>query len=319
MFRAIASGLVILLLSVAVPAGAGPGKPPGTSGEPPKAVPGSPPGQGWGPFAVKGTISTIAPAASTFTLSVENALPGRGNPNAPGQRKKISTAPGTSVVVHVIAGQTLIGVGRNSVPFGSLVVGDRVQVWGAAQADGTVAAVRVQLLGRARGPLPTGTPPPSPPPSTPGTTHGVIVAMSGLTFTLVTDAGTTQAVTASAATTVREGGQVVGPGALHPYDIVQVSGTASGTALTASAIDVEFDSATAAQVAGPIGFAVPAVEGIMVGATIVGVHPDTFIIQGTTRLSFGALTPGRTVTVYGTSVRIGGLPFGIQARVVVVQ
>lgn len=312
MLKSIATGLLVLLLSI--PVGAGPVK-----NEPPKGGPsqsgGAPPGRGWGPYAVKGTITAIDPAGSTFTLRVENALPAHGNPNAPGQQKKISTAAGTAVSVRVIAGQTLVGVGRNSLPFSSLVVGDRVQVWGAAQPDGTVTAVRVQLLGRARGPIPAGTPLPGTTPiTTAGTVHGVIVAMGGPQLTLVTDAGTSQAVGVTAATVVRENGQAVGPGALHPYDIVLVNGVPS-----ASTIDVEFDSATGTQVSGPVGLAVPLVEGITVGATIVGVHPDSFIIQGMTRLAFGALTPGRVVTIYGTPVQFGGLPFGLQARVIVVH
>jgi hypothetical protein len=317
MVKAIGIGIALLLL--AVPAGAGPGKPPGPPGGSEQSAPGGPPGQGWGPYAVKGTITGIASSGMTFTLQVQNALPAHGNPNAPGQRKKISTAPGTRVVVRVIAGQTLIGVGRNNtLPFSSLAVGDRVQVWGAAQTDGTVAAVRVQLLERAKGPLPAGTPPPSPLSSAPGTVRGVIVGMSGGTLTLVTEAGLLQTVTTTTATIVRERGQVVGLGALHPYDIVQTSGAAGGV-LAASTIDVEFNSSTAAQATGSVGMTVPALEGIMVGTTIVGVHPDTFVIQSTTRLSFSALTPGRTVTVYGTPVGLGPLTFGIQARVIVVH
>jgi len=303
---------MVLLLSI--PAGAGPKKDESPKGGA-QQTGASAPGRGWGPYAVKGTIAAIDPAGSTFTMRVENALPTRGNPNAPGQQKKISTAPGTAVPVRVIAGQTLVGVGRNSLPFSSLAVGDRVQVWGAAQPDGTVAAVRVQLLGRARGPIPAGTPLPGTTPiATAGTVHGVIVAMGGPQLTLVTDAGTAQTVVVTAATVVRENGQAVGVGALHPYDIVLVNGVP-----TASTIDVEFDSATGTQASGPVGLAVPLVEGIMVGATIVGVHPDSFIIQGMTRLAFGALTPGRAVTIYGTPVRFGGFAFGLQARVIVVQ
>ncbi len=322
--RLILIGVLVLLL--AVPTGAGPSKQPGPPGAPSQA--GGPPGQGWGPYAVKGTVTAINTAASTLTLQVEGALEAHGNPNAPGQRKKISTAPGTAVTVRVIPGQTFTGVGRrNTVPFSALQVGDRVQVWGATQADGTVAAVRIQLLGRAHGPLPAGTPIPGalPPgtPATPGTVHGVIVGgvggtMAG-TLTIVTDAGTTQIVTLTSATAVTAHGVAAGPGALHSYDIVRATGTASGSTLAASAIDVEFDSSTGVQVAGPIGLTVAAIEGITVGATIVGVHPDTFILQGTTRLSFSALTPGRSVTVYGAPVNSGPLSFGIQARVVVVQ
>ncbi len=317
--RVILIGVLVFLL--AVPTGAGPSKQPGPPGGPPQAAPGGTPGQGWGPYAVKGTVTAINPVASTLTVQVEGALPAHGNPNAPGQRKKISTAPGTAVAVRVIPGQTFTGVGRrNTVPFSALQVGDRVQIWGAAQADGTVAAVRIQLLGRAHGPLPAGTPIPGvlPPgtPAAPGTVHGVIVGVGG-TLTIVTDAGTTQTVTLSAATAVTERGQVAGPGALHSYDIVRATGTASGSTLAASAIDVEFDSSTGVQVAGPIGLTVPAIEGITVGATIVGVHPDAFILQGTVRLPFSALAPGRPVTVYGTPVSLGPLSFGIQARVVV--
>jgi len=324
--RLILIGVLVLLL--AVPTGAGPSKQPGPPGAPSQAAPGGPPGRGWGPYAVKGTVTAINPAASTLTLQVEGALPAHGNPNAPGQRKKISTAPGTAVTVRVIPGQTFTGVGRrNTVPFSALQVGDRVQVWGAAQADGTVAAVRIQLLGRAHGPLPAGTSTPGalPPgtPAAPGTAHGVIVGgvggtMSG-TLTIVTDAGTTQIVTLTAATAVTEHGQAAGPGALHSYDIVRATGTGSGSTLAASAVDVEFDSSTGVQVAGPIGLTVPAIEGITVGATIVGVHPDAFILQGTARLPFSALAPGRSVTVYGTPVSLGPLSFGIQARVVVAQ
>jgi hypothetical protein len=316
MIKAIGIGLMLLLL--AVPAGAGPGKPPGPPTGSEQSTPSGPPGKGWGAYAVKGTITGMASSGMTFMLQVENALPAHGNPNAPGQRKKIPTTPGTTVVVRVIAGQTLIGVGRNTLPFSSLAVGDRVQVWGAAQTDGSVAAVRVQLLERAKGQLPAGTPPLSPLSSTPGTVRGVIVGMSGGTLMLVTEAGLLQTVTTTTTTIVREHEQVAGLGALHPYDIVQASG-ATGRVLAASTIDLEFNSSTAAQVRGPVGMTVPAVEGIMVGTTIVGVHPDTFVIQGTTRLSFSAFTPGRTVTVYGTPVGLGPLVFGIQAQVVVIH
>ena len=243
-------GLIVVLLSVS--AGAGPGKPPGPPGESDQPAPGGPPGQGWGPYAVKGTITAIGAARMTFTLQVQNALSAHGNPNAPGQRKKISTAPGTTVLVRGIAGQTLIGVGRNTLPFSSLAVGDRVQVWGAAQTDGTVAAVRVQLLERAQGALPAGTPPPSLLPSAPHTVGGVIVGMSGGTLTLVPEAGLLQTVRTTTATIVREHGQVVGPGVLHLYDIVQASGAAS-SGLAASTIDVEFNSSAAAQVTGLSG------------------------------------------------------------------
>lgn len=293
----------VLVLSLAAPAGAGPSKQPG---------------QGWGPYAVKGTITAIDPAGMTLTVQVESALPSRGNPNPPGQRQKISAAPGTSVVVRVVTGQTLIGVGRrNALPFSAFQAGDRVQLWGGALADDTVAAVRIQLLGRAHGPVPAGTAPPGPPLGASGIVHGVVVGM-GAALTVITDAGTVRTVTVTAATVVSEHGKVAGPGALHLYDIVQATGTAAGGALAASAIGVEFDSSTGVQVTAPIGLTVPAVEGITVGGTIVGVHPEAFIIQGPVRLPFTALTPGRTVTVYGTPVSLGPVPFGMQARVVVV-
>jgi len=256
-----------------------------------------------------------------FTLQVQNALTMHGNPNAPGQQKKAASTPGGVATVRVIQGQTLVGVGRNALPFSTLAVGDRVQVWGAVQPDGTVNAVRVQLLGRAQGPLPAGTPLVPPINTAPGVSSSVrgVIAGIGGALTLITEAGVAQSVTLATATTIRERGLVVGAGALHPYDIVTVQGTVSGGTLVASVIDVEFNSATATQVTGSIGVVVPGIEGITVGTTIVGVHPDAFVIQGMTRLGFSALTPGRVVTVYGTSVALGPLPFGIQARVVVLR
>lgn len=141
MGKAVMCALVVLLLSIPAVAA------------PVKHQTGVPSGNGWGSFVTKGTIITMDKFFSkTFTLRVENALSVHGNPHAPGQVNRVML--GSTVFVRT-SPQTVIGMGsRTEVRFNSLMVGDRVEVWGARQPDGSVTALRVQVLGQANGTQP---------------------------------------------------------------------------------------------------------------------------------------------------------------------
>ncbi len=267
------------------------------------------------------TLALAGPGGTHEATGAAIALPvGWGHVEALGTVVAINVRTGTIVFqplqrgprsVKVVDG-TVIRIKSNyDAGLADLQVSDQIRMWGVSQPDGTIVAAHVVLLSRKGQAVPIEAAAPAPEKRG---MHGVVLAVSPGTLTLVTDAGQVREVLS--APTVRL--ESVSSGSeVEENDIVRVEGRLlSDGNVSATRITVEFASGRAGRIVGRITSVVPTASLFVVDdAAFVNVLPGTFILQGIALKSLNDLGAGRAVRVLGAP---GVTPFVIKARIVIV-
>lgn len=288
----------------------------------PPALPGPPLGggapvaAGWARFLASGTLTAVNQSSHTATLAITGLA--HLDEYEGGGAWRPQTLAGTRVV-HLLPATVLIDAARHPISAAEMRTGDPSTVWAVVRPDATILALALQVTSFARLQAVRPDPYAAPGAATAGTV-GVVLERSGSMMDMLTPAGTRRSVVMTAATAIGSGGLPVSGLALAPYDILRIEGPVnSDGSIAATRIDVQFAASSAAQVSGPVDRSLNELGGLVVGETMIATSTDTYIILRATLARFGDLDSGRSVTVYGTAIRAGDTPIGLQARVVLAR
>lgn len=283
--------------------------PPSVQAPPPGGA--APLAPGWARLLASGTLTAVNQPPQTVTLAISGAVRLEEFEGGSVWRQK---ALGGTHVVYLLPATLLVDAGLRPIPAAAVRPGDTTALWAAVRPDAAILALTLQVT-----------------PSRPQTVSapawltsagavGVVLERSGSMLQILTPAGTLRSVVMTGVTAISSGGQEAPGGAVSPYDILRVEGPVnSDGSIAATRIDVEFTTASAAQVSGPVEWSVNDLGGLVVGGTMITTSADTYIILRAALARFADLSPRRPVTVYGTAVRAGDTPIGLRARVILAR
>ncbi len=271
---------------------------------------------GWARLVASGSLTAVNESSHTVTLAIAGLA--HLEEFAGGGAWRSQTFSGTRVV-YLLPSTLFIDAARHPLSAAKVRTGDASTVWAVVRPDATILALALQVTSLARFQAVRTDPYAAPGAATTGTV-GVVLERSGSMLDMLTPAGTRRSVVMTAATAIGSGGPPVAGSALAPYDILRIEGPVnSDGSIAATRIDVQFAASSAAQVSGPVERSLNDLGGLVVGQTMIATSTDTYIIMRAALARFGDLDPGRPVTVYGTAVRAGDTPIGLQARVVLAR
>jgi hypothetical protein len=268
--------------------------------------------KGTGRLVAAGTITAVDPSARTVTFAIAGT--GRLERFEGGSTWRPGTMIG-SHLVHLLPVTLLLDGESRAIPMASLRAGEPASVWAVVGVDSSLRALTLRIT-----PSRPGVAVPPRAEETAPAAAGVVLKRSGQVFTLLTSSGASRNVVLTQATVVRIGGSLGKPESIAPYDVIRVGGTVnSDGSVAATRIDVDFAMTSGVTVAGPVEEQVSALGGLVVQGTMVCTYAETYVIHHNARGTAAELTPARSVTVYGTPMKDGSTPVGLEARVVVVQ
>ncbi len=272
----------------------------------------APLGKGWGRLLASGILMTVDPAAGAVSLAITGV--GRLDAFQGGTEWRQKAITGTRLL-HLLPSTLLVDAGGHTIPATAVRVKDPAAAWAVVRPDATILAITLAIAAP-RAPAAALTR------SSDEHTgrEGVVLRLSGSMIEVLMAQGIQRSVVVTPATAVWSGGAEVSVAALSSYDVVGIEGLVnSDGSLVATRINIAFSAASAAQVAGPVEQSVPEISGLVVDGTMIATSAETYILRNETRAPFTQIPAGRPVTVYGTSILSGGVPVGLEARVVVVR
>jgi hypothetical protein len=276
----------------------------------------APLGVGWARLVASGTVTAVSQSSHTVTLAIAGLA--HLEEFAGGGAWRSQAFAGTRVV-QLLPATVLIDAARNPLSASEVRTGVPSTIWAVVRPDGTILALALQVTSLARVQSVKTDPSAAPGAATAGTV-GVVLERSGSMLDMLTPAGTRRSIVITAATAIGSGGPPVAGSALAPFDILRIEGPVnSDGSIAATRIDVQFATSSAAQVSGPVERSLNDLGGLVVGETMIATSTDTYIIVRAALARFGDLDAGHPVTVYGTTVRAGDTPIGLQARIVLAR
>lgn len=267
--------------------------------------------RGWGRLVASGILAAVTPSAATITLAITGS--GRLDAFLGGAVWQQRAVSGT-YVIYLLPAALIVDAGDHPLPITALRVKDLAAVWAVTRPDAAILAVSLAIAS------PRAFAVTAVPSRVERAAEGVVLRRSGSTLDLLTTQGTTRSVVVTASTVIQKNGAPVPDAAVASYDVLKIEGPVnSDGSLVATQIDVEFSAASAAQVSGPVEQTVAGIPGLLVDGTMIVASAEAYIIRNGTRGQLAQITPGRPVTVYGTSIMAGNTPVGLHARVVVAR
>jgi hypothetical protein len=279
----------------------------------PPALPAPPAGgpaplaAGWARLMASGTLTAVNQSSHTVTLVIAGSA--HMDEFEGGRAWRPKTLAGTRVV-HLLPATLLVDSAGDPITAAEVRTGDPSTVWAVVQPDATILALTLQVAAPRLQAMRSAAPSAG--------SAGVILERSGSMLDLLTPAGTRRSVVMTAATAIQSGGRPAP--AVGPYDILRIEGPInSDGSIAATRIDVEFAASSAAQVSGPVEWSATEVGGVVVDGTMIVTSTRTYIILHAALARAADLASGHPLTVYGTAVRAGDTPIGLQARVVLAR
>ena len=256
---------------------------------------------------------TVDPAAGTVSLAITGM--GRLDAFQGGTEWRQKALTGTHLL-HLLPSTLLVDATGHTIPAAAVRARDPAAAWAVMRPDAAILAITLAIAtvrAPAAAPL-TGSS------DEHAAREGVVLRLSSSMIEVLMAQGIERSVVVTPATAVWSGGAEVSGAALSSYDVVRIEGLVnSDGSLVATRITIAFSAASAAQVVGPVEKSVPEVGGLVVDGTMIATSAETYILRNQARVPFTQIPPGRSVTVYGTSIASGGVPVGLEARVVVVR
>jgi Domain of unknown function (DUF5666) len=263
---------------------------------------------GWARVVVSGTLASAVPAAGIVSVSLNGAS--RADVFEGGTSWHSRPLSGTRLI-HLLPQTVMIDSAARPIAAAAPHAGDRVAVWGVMAPGDEIMALSLVLA------TPRAAPPAQPP--VPGHVMGVVTGRAGATLDLVADTGVRHAVVLTGTTQIKVPGAAAAA-AVGPFDVLEIEGAVnSDGSLVATHVNVEFLSSQGTQVSGPIESLEGAIDGLVVGETMVCTSTQTYFLRGTSRLWIAQMSVGRPVTVYGVPILAGKTPIGLAAKVVAVR
>jgi hypothetical protein len=272
----------------------------------------APLGKGWGRLLASGIIAAVDRSAGTVTLAITGS--GRLRVFEGGAAWQEKTATGTQRL-HLLPATLVVDAHGQPIPATAVRARDSAIAWGVVRPDGAILAVTLAVAA-ARASAAAG----APSGAARAAPEGVVLRRSESMMQILTSQGIPRSVVVTPATVVSSAGAAIPITGLSPYDVVEVDGPLnSDGSLAATRIDVAFNAASAAQVAGPVEQSIGDLHGFVVAGTMIATSADTYVIQKAARVVFASVRPGRPVAVYGSAIVAGTVPVGLRARIVVVR
>jgi hypothetical protein len=255
---------------------------------------------------------TIDPAAGTVSLAITGV--GRLDAFEGGTEWRQKAIAGTQLF-HLLPSTVLVDAGGHTIPAAAVRVKDPAAAWAVMRPDTTVHAITLAIAApRAPAAAMTVSSDEHAP------REGVILRLSSSMIEVLLAPGIERSVVVTPATAVWSGGTEVSGTALSSYDVVRIEGLVnSDGSLVATRIAIAFSAASAAQVVGLVEQSLPEIGGLVVDGTMIATSAETYILRNEARAQFTQIPAGRSVAVYGRSIVSGGVPVGLEARVVVVR
>ena len=291
-------GILVAILLAGAPAGS----------VPPAGV--SPLAKGWGRLLASGTIMGVDRAGGTVMF--EMASPARLELFEGGTAWRRQDLTGAQLV-RLLPSTLVVDTGDARVPLAAIRAGTPAELWAVMRPDATLVSLKLWM---------------HPPPARPAAarsvgapadgTSGVILNRRGPVLDVLTSRGGRRSVLVTRATVIRTAGRVTPAAEIATHDVVWVDGvTNSDGSIAATRIDIALAVAEAARITGLVEQSITEVEGLVVGGVMITTASDTYYVRGERLGAFIELTPGRSVTAYGTPISAGTVPVGLQAREVV--
>ncbi len=267
---------------------------------------------GMGRLVASGTLTAVDPGAGTVTLAIAGT--GRLERYEGGTTWRQGTMSG-SRPVRLLPMTLLLDAESHPIALAGLHAGESASLWAVVGVDSSIRALTLQITS----PRPRVAASPRADEPAPAAT-GVVIQRSGQTLVLLTSSGARRSVVTTPATLVRSSGRPLRPEALALYDVLRVTGVMnSDGSVAATRIDVDFATASGATVAGPVQEQVSGLGGLVVDGTMVCTSADTYVISRNARGTAAEIVVARSVTIYGTLMKDGSTPVGLEARVVIVR